>query len=184
MKKLFISLSALFVCSLCFADGFNYETLKNPPANIQFIDYKDGDVCYLPKQVVYTETSNIGTVSMHPRIIRLSGKLKVQIIFISDKGHAKKIYIKHKGIFVELKIAGVRESPLKRLGKMYWVICELPIEKYVEYFIKNFPSDLRFNVPQISKFTLETDIPKSWKKSFDAMKPFFKLDNEVQVQFR
>ena len=181
LKKIF-ACAALISCYLCLADGFNYETLKNPPSNIQFIDYKDGDVCYLPKQVVYTETSNIGTVSMHPRIIRLSGKLKVQIIFISDKGHAKKIYIKHKGNFVELKITAPNKNPDK--DKIFWVRCEIPIDEYIEYFIKNFPSDLRFNVPQISKFTLETDIPNGWKKSFDAMKPFFNLDNEVQMQFR
>ena len=184
MLKKIVTIAALFFCCICFADGFNQEALKNPPANIQFIDYKDGDVCYIPKAVIYTETSNIGTLSMYPRIIRLSGVLKIQILFISDKGHAKKIYIKHKGNFVELKIAGVRESPHKRLGKIYWVICELPIEKYVEYFIKNFPPDLRFNVPQIDKSTLEVEIPKDWKDSFDAMKPFFKLDNEVQIRFQ
>ena len=184
MKKILTTIWATFTCCLCFADGFNYETLKNPPANIQFIDYQDGDVCYVPKKVIYTETSNIGTVSMYPRIMRLSGKLKIQVLFISDKGHAKKIYIKHKGNFVELKITGVRESPHKRLEKILWVICEVTFNEYVEYFIKNFPSDLRFNVPQISKFTLETDIPEDWKKSFDTIKPFFKLDNEVQVKFQ
>ena len=42
MKKLFISLSALFVCSLCFADDFNYELLKNPSKEIAVIDFKDG----------------------------------------------------------------------------------------------------------------------------------------------
>ena len=183
LKKIVICI-ALISCFLCFADDFNYELLKNPPANIEFIDYQDGDVCYIPKKVIYTETSNIGTVSMYPRIIRLAGKLKIQIIFISDKGHANKIYIKHKGNFVELKITGVRESPHKRLEKILWVICEVTFNEYVEYFIKNFPSDLRFNVPQISKFTLETDIPEGWKKSFDAMKPFFKLDNEVQIKFQ
>lgn len=181
LKKIVICIS-LISCFLCFADDFNYELLKNPPANIQFIDYKDGDVCYVPKKVIYTETSNIGTVSMYPRIMRLSGKLKIQVLFISDKGHAKKIYIKHKGNFVELKITAPNKNPDK--DKIFWVRCEIPIDEYIEYFIKNFPSDLRFNVPQISKFTLETDIPEGWKKSFDAMKPFFKLDNEVQVQFR
>ena len=43
----------------------------------------------------------------------LAGKLKIQVLFISDKGHAKKIYIKHKGNFVELKITAPNKNPDK-----------------------------------------------------------------------
>ena len=46
------------------------------------------------------------------------------------------------------------------------------------------PTAIRVKIPQLGESVFEINVDAPWKKSFDAMKPFFKLDNAVQVQFR
>lgn len=185
MKKLFISLLALLVCSLCFADGFNYETLKNPPANIQFIDYKDGNVCYMHKARMIVPSLSRVDFMLFPNIIRISGQHKCQIRFASSIGYASEFSIKFKtGKIVKLNIKPKTFSSKDGNIVFYFIVCELPLQEYINYFVKDMPVAIRVKIPALDKSTCEITIDEPWRKSFDAMKPFFKLDNEVQVQFR
>ena len=185
MLKKIVTVVALIVCGLCFADGFDYETLKNPPANIQFIDYKDGDVCYMPKERMIIPSLSKIDFMFFPNIIRISGNHKCQIRFASSVGHATEFFIKFKsGNIVKLDIKPKTFSSKDGNTVFYFIVCELSLQKYIDYFVKDMPTAIRVKIPQLGESVFEINVDAPWKKSFDAMKPFFKLDNEVQVQFR
>ena len=65
----------------------------------------------------------------------------------------------------------------------HFVYSSLPLQDYINYFVKDMPVAIKFK-KEGSKQIFQLDFHEGWKKSFDLMKPFFKLDNEVQVQFR
>ena len=188
MKKIFSVAAILWVCVEVFGYELNPNALKNPLSFIKFIDYQDGDVCYLPKNVTYTNIKNVGTVTFHSRVIRLSGTHKFQIIFASNKGHAKKLFVENEGKFIELKIDDTRTNPpSKKFGVLYWIICEISAEQYSKLFIDSVPKKIRFYVPQISENILELNVLDEWKTNFQEMKSLFTIKqktNEVQVTFQ
>ena len=187
LKKIFAFI-ALWICIGVLGYELNPNALKNPPAFIEFIDYQDGDVCYLPKSITYIKLKNIGEITFHSRIIRLSGTHKFQIIFVSSKGHAKKFFVENKGKFVELKINSARtKTASENSGVLYWVICEISAEQYSKLFIDSVPKKIRFYVPQISENILELNVLDEWKTNFQEMKSLFTIKqktNEVQVKFQ
>ena len=185
MKKFLTTIWATFTCCLCFADRLNCETLKNPPANIQFIDYKDGDVCYMPKERMIIPSLSKIDFMFFSNIIRISGKHKYQIRFASSVGYATEFFIKFKsGSIVKLDIKPKTFSSKDGNVIFYFIVCELSLQKYIDYFVKDMPTAIRVKIPQLGKSVFEINVDAPWKKSFDAMKPFFKLDNEVQVKFQ
>ena len=67
--------------------------------------------------------------------------------------------------------------------KFHFVYSALQLQDYINYFVKDMPVAVKFK-KEGSELIFRMNFHKGWKKSFDLMKPFFKLDKEVQVQFR
>ena len=182
LKKIVICI-ALISCFLCFADDFNYETLKNPPKEVDCFDWQDGtsDLGWIPHSLTKIDAGKNGIFYCYPRIVRLSGKYKCQIRIHSSINYPKEImfkYITGKTFVVPVKSKGTEKH---NYGISFYVTCELSSKVFVTNFIKEKPSHIVLNIDS-NKY--ELSFFDGWKKSFDLMKPFFKLDNAVQVQFR
>ena len=101
----------------------------------------------------------------------------------TGKNSINKIKFK-SGNIVKLDIKPKTFSSKDGNTVFYFIVCELSLQKYIDYFVKDMPTAIRVKIPQLGKSVFEINVDAPWKKSFDAMKPFFKLDNEVQVKFQ
>ena len=185
MKKIFAIVS-LFVCCLCFADGFNYEVLKKPSKEIAVIELKGGSgnigLEPLPKTII-TDFNN-EEYFIFPYIIRLNGKYNCQIRFGTSACFVTDLFLVFKsGKEIKVTLRPKRYDDQYGETKFHFVYSALPLQDYINYFVKDMPVAIKFK-KEGSKQIFQLDFHEGWKKSFDLMKPFFKLDNEVQVQFR
>ena len=185
MKKLFISLLALFVCSLCFANGFNQESLKNPPKGIKVARFDDGDIIWRINKIIAVIPEEIKTeFYVGPRIFQDRGTLRIQILFWNDKGITERLSFTTtdgKKITIPIK----KNDTFEEGGKTFFrFVGELPLNQYIDYFVKTSPRFVEFKVPKIHSNVIQAELTDNWKQSFELFKQFFKLDKEVQVQFR
>ena len=185
MKRLLVTIFALAVCCICFANGFNQESLKNPPKGFDVVKYNDGDIIWRPTLFVHVIPSEIKTdIYLGPRIFQDRGRLRIQIQFWNDKGVTERLSfttIDRKKIAIPIK---KNDSIEVRNKKYFRTIGELPLNQYIDYFVKTSPRFVEFKVPKIHSNVIQAELTDNWKQSFELFKKFFKLDNEVQVQFR
>ena len=184
LKKIF-TIAALFFCCICFADGFNYEALKNPPPEIKVIKYDDGDIIWRIEKIINIIPPEIKTeFYVGPRIFQDRGALRIQILFWNDKGVIDKLSFTTtdgKKITIPIK----KNDTFEERGKVFFrAVGELPLNQYIDYFVKTSPRFVEFKVPKIHSNAIQAELTDNWKQSFELFKKFFKLDNEVQVQFR
>ena len=184
LKKIFVCI-ALAVCCICFANGFNQESLKNPPKGFDVVKYSDGDIIWRPTLFVRVIPPEIKTeLYLGPRIFQDRGRLRIQIQFWNDKGTTERLSfttINGNKIVVPIVKNDIIEV---RNKKFFRAIGELPLNKYIDYFVKTSPQFVEFKVPKIHPNTIQAELTDNWKQSFELFKQFFKLDNEVQVKFQ
>ncbi len=185
MKRLLVTIVALFVCCLCFADGFNYEALKKPPKGIKVVRFDDGDIIWRINKIIAVIPEEIKTeFYVGPRILKDKGKLFIQILFWNDKGITERLSFTTtdgKKITIPIK----KNDTFEEGGKTFFrFVGELPLNQYIDFFVKTSPRFVEFKIPKVDSKTLQAELTDNWKQSFELFKKFFKLDNEVQVQFR
>ena len=186
MLKKIVICTALISCFLCFADDFNYETLKNPSKEIAVIDFKDGsgDIGLEPLHKTLFEDHSNAKYFIFPYIIRLSGKYFCQIRFGTSQCLVTDLFLVFKsGKEIKITLRSKRFDDQYGETKFHFVYSSLPLQDYINYFIKDMPIAIKFKKKDSSQVFL-LDFLEGWKKSFNLMKPFFKLDNEVQVKFQ
>lgn len=187
MKKIFIVV-ILLACCICFAGEFNQGLLKNPPQNIVVNCFDDGDVLFYPKasaEAIYSDLNL--TISIGPRILKVASKNITQIVFFCNAEYPAKIIFKYPSTTYtfELPLKNARRNTFFVKGqKFYRLVLDLNTSSYIKNFIHKVPNYYQVKLPSLDRNTLEFPIIKEWQDAFDAMKPFFKLDNAVQVQFR
>lgn len=141
MKKLFISLLALLVCSLCFADGFNNEALKNPPKSIKHeIKQATGSHFWYSNPLhSYQVKEYKCEVAFFSRIVQKTNGIRLcQIIFENNKAEIKEIHIKFKDgriVSISTKNSGIYKD--ENGIDHYYFTGELPLQKYIDYFVKD-----------------------------------------------
>ena len=184
LKKIFACV-ALIACCTCFADGFNYETLKNPPQGIKVVKYDDGDIIWRIEKIINIIPPEIKTeFYVGPRIFQDRGTLRIQILFWNDKGVIEKLSFTTtdgKKITIPIK----KNDTFEERGKVFFIAAgELTLNQYIDYFVKTSPRFVEFKIPKVDSKTLQAELTDNWKQSFELFKKFFKLDNEVQVKFQ
>ena len=185
MLKKIVTVIALISCCLCFADGFNYEALKNPPKGIKVDRFDDGDIIWRINKIIAVIPEEIKTeFYVGPRILKDKGKLFIQILFWNDKGITERLSFTTtdgKKITIPIK----KNDTFEEGGKTFFrFVGELPLNQYIDFFVKTSPRFVEFKVPKIHSNAIQAELTDNWKQSFELFKQFFKLDNEVQVQFR
>ena len=184
MLKKIVTIAALFVCCLCFADGFDHEALKNPSKEIAIIDFKDGDIALEPLHKTIVTDVNDAKFFIFPYIIRLNGKYNCQIRFGTSACFVTDLFLVFKsGKEIKVTLRPKRFDSKYGETNFHFVYSSLPLQDYINYFVKDMPVAIKFK-KEGSEQIFRMNFHEGWKKSFDLMKPFFKLDNEVQVQFR
>ena len=185
MLKKIVTVIALSACYLCFANGFNQESLKNPPPGFDVVKYDDGDIIWRPTLFVHVIPPEIKTdLYLGPRIFQDRGRLRIQIQFWNDKGVTERLSfttIDRKKIAIPIKKNDIIEV---RNKKYFRTIGELPLNQYIDYFVKTSPRFVEFKIPKVDSKTLQAELTENWKQLFELFKQFFKLDNEVQVKFQ
>ena len=186
LKKIFVY-AALIACCTCFAGGFNYETLKNPPANIFHAKTDSGSLVWMSKKYYSVRLPQYNCmVFFLSRIIQKDGKASCQIIFSNNREPISELFIKFK----EGKIIPIRNLKSDIVQEddnqnYYRFVGNISVQEYIDYFVKNMPVAILFKMPKTSSDSkLEILMDKNWANAFNDMKPFFKLDNEVQVKFQ
>ena len=186
LKKIFVCV-ALITCCTCFAGGFNFETLKNPPSNILHVKTDSGSLIWMSKKYYSVKLPQYNCmVFFLSRIIQKDGKPSCQVIFSNNREPISELFIKFKNgktiPICKLKSDIVQEDDNQNY---YRFVGELSVQEYIDCFVKKMPATILFKMPKTSTDSkLEILMDKNWINSFNDMKPFFKLDNEVQVQFR
>ena len=185
LKKIVICI-ALISCCFCFADDFNYELLKNPSKEIAVIDFKDGsgDIGLEPLHKTIITDVNDAKFFIFPYIIRLNGKYNCQIRFGTSACFVTDLFLVFKsGKEIKVTLRPKRFDSKYGETNFHFVYSSLPLQDYINYFVKDMPVAIKFK-KEGSEQIFRMNFHEGWKKSFDAMKPFFKLDKEVQMQFR
>ena len=96
LKKIFVCV-ALITCCACFADGFNYEALKNPPANILHVKTDSGSLIWMSKKYYSVKLPQYNCmVFFLSRIIQKDGKASCQIMFSNNREPISELFIKFK----------------------------------------------------------------------------------------
>ncbi|MBO5838090.1 MAG: hypothetical protein J6R06_00245 [Bacteroidales bacterium] len=183
LKKIVVCI-ALISCFLCFADDFNYELLKNPSKEIGVTNFKSGNIGLEPLHKTIITDFNNEKYFIFPYIIRFDGKYYCQIRFGILQCLITDLFIVFKsGKEIKITLRPKRFDEQYGETNFHFVYSTLPLQDYINYFVKDMPVAIKFK-KEGSKQIFRMNFHEGWKKSFDLMKPFFKLDNEVQVQFR
>ena len=187
MKKIFIVVY-LLICCLCFADGFNNEALKNPPKSIKHeIKQTTGSHFWYSNPLhSYQVKEYKCEVAFFSRIVQKTNGIRLcQIIFENNKSEIEGIQIKFKDgriVSIPKKNAGVYND--ENGVAHYYFTGELPVQQYVDYFVKDMPQYVLASIPKFFNGKIELPIQDKWLQAFLNMKILFSISNEVQVQFR
>ena len=183
LKKIVVCI-ALISCFLCFAGDFNYELLKNPPKEIGITNFEGGIIGLEPLHKTIITDFNNEKYFIFPYIIRLNGKYNCQIRFGTSACFVTDLFLVFKsGKEIKITLRSKRFDDQYGETKFHFVYSYLSLQDYINYFIKDMPVAIKFK-KEGSKQIFRMNFHEGWKESFDLMKPFFTLDNEVQVQFR
>lgn len=187
LKKIFTFI-ALLICSLCFADGFNCEALENPPASIRHeIKRATGSHFWYSNPLhSYQLQEYKCEVAFFSRIIqKTNGTRLCQIVFENNKAEIKEIHIKFKDgkiVSIPKKNAGVYKD--EKGVEHYYFTGELPVQQYINYFVKDMPQFVLASIPKLFNGKIELPIQKEWLQAFSNMKILFVISNEVQIRFQ
>lgn len=166
---------------LCFGDGFNYKKLETPPSSIDKFDWQDGsdDLGWVPHVIVRLDFSD-DSFKCFPRIVKVKGKYKSQILIQTTKGTPQYITFKYRSnrlFTVKIRTSGKSSnSNLPENEKVeYYAVCDVDMKEYISNFVKEIPTHL---IIDISGKTLELKFPPEWIESFNQMKPLFLIDSK------
>ena len=183
MKKLLLITFACIFSSLCLADDFNWQVMKNPPADIKSHWSNAGNATWTPKNLktYFFEKYNM-TIFLTTRILLKNGKTTIQIIFANDKAKIDKLGFTYKSDNKMFEIPVVKNNIIKKNGKLFYqAIGEILHSEYIKRFILSYPEFVYFRAPTLiksPKVSMNGIQCYEWEAAFTTMKPLFNIKSE------
>lgn len=183
MKKLLLITFACIFSSLCLADDFNWQVMKNPPADIKSHWSNAGNTSWTPKnfKTYFFEKYNM-TIFLTTRILLKNGKTTIQIIFANDKAKIDKLGFTYKSDNKMFEIPIVKNNIIKKNGKLFYqAIGEILHSEYIKRFILSYPEFVYFRAPTLiksPKVSMNGIQCYEWEAAFTTMKPLFNIKSE------
>ncbi len=166
------------------SSGIFHEALfKSPPPNIIMEADDDGTVHYWGQSAsdaIYSKHDL--SLTFGPRIQRKSNTIECQIIFVCNKGYPQQLSIKFASGRT-WTIPTTEQETLDADGVIFYRnISSIPVNKYIEYFVKDSPVDIRIKGPQFGNGQLEIPLIQDFKTAFHEMAVFFNVTDSQSTK--